>query len=294
MSEQPLPVTWTSTLGTNNDARFIDKLIRYGGILYQCYPLNHEAEISRRPSSFIYEAIERRLLQDDAYTKAQLSAVDMILAEDKIHRISAMQTNDFDPFWNNGYFNGADAIYGYGMIVTRRPKRVLEVGVGNSTKFFRRAIKDYSLDTQLIAIDPVPRADISQIADTIIAKSVFDVELSVFDQLEPGDFLFWDGSHVVSNGSDVTRLFLEIVPRLKSGVIVHIHDITMPFEGVFVEDVGDASSPENYLVGTFILFNPSIKVILPIYYLHKKGVIPSSGCSFWFEISGTSNSQSLV
>ena len=286
MSEQPLPVTWTSTLGTDNNGRYIDKLICYGGILYQCFPLNHPGEISKRASSFVYDMVENRILVDEASIKAQMSAIDRVIAEDKVHRITPSQINDVDPFWNNAFFNGADALYGYGMIVTRGPKRVLEVGAGNSTKFFRRAIKDYSLDTRLIAIDPVPRAEINEIADVVITKSVFDVDLAVFDQLQEGDFLFWDGSHVVSNGSDVTRLFLEVIPRLNPGVIVHIHDITMPFEGVFVRDVGDASSPENYLLGTFILHNPLIKMLLPIHYLHRKGLISSAGCSFWFEMGG--------
>ncbi len=288
MSTEPLPVTpltvtWTSTMGSPNDGKFIDKLIRYGGVLYQCFPLNHPAEISKRPHSFCYEAVEKRILRDAEAIDRTLADIGKVLAEPAIHRISADRTSETAPYWNNGFFNGADASHGYAMVAALKPQLILEVGAGNSTKFFRRAIEDYGLDTRLVAIDPAPRADITAIADEILIKSVFDVDLAYFDRLQAGDFLFWDGSHVVSNGADITRLVLEIIPRLKPGVIVHIHDIVLPFEASFNGQVGDVSFPENYMVACFILYNDKAKVLLPVHYLQRKGRIQSWGGSFWFQ-----------
>ena len=88
---------------------------------------------------------------------------------------------------------------------------------------------------------------------------------------------------MVSNGSDVTRLFLEILPRLKSGVIVHIHDITMPFEAAEISGI-PVSFPENYIFGTYLVNNTSAKIILPVHYLTRTGRINSWGGSFWFEV----------
>jgi hypothetical protein len=75
-----------------------------------------------------------------------------------------------------------------------------------------------------------------------------------------------------------------VLPRLKTGVIVHVHDITMPFEAAVNGEVGDVSFPENYLLGTYILFNALAKVLLPIHYLQRVGRIDGWGGSFWFEI----------
>jgi hypothetical protein len=77
-------------------------------------------------------------------------------------------------------------------------------------------------------LDPEPRAQIDALCDTSIRRRLEDCDLSMFDQLEAGDILFFDGSHRVFTNSDVTVFFLELMPRLKPGVIVHIHDIFLP------------------------------------------------------------------
>ena len=282
MTNEPLKVTWTSTLDSANDAKFIDKIIQYGHVNYLSFPLNHPGEITKRTSEFSYPTVEARILRDQAIYDAQLRRLRPIIESDAIIQITANQENDIDPFWNNGFFNGSDAKLGYAFLVDRNPQLVVEVGAGNSTKFFRRAIHDFGLQTRLLAIDPAPRADLAQVADEIIESSVFDVHLAVFDRLEAGDILFWDGSHMVCNGSDVTRLFLEVLPRLKPGVIVHMHDIMMPYEAYHNGEVGDVSFPEQYMLGTYLLSVASAKVLLPVHYLWRTKAITENGLSFWF------------
>src|SRR5579862_2623963 len=123
------------------------------------------------------------------------------------------------------YFGSIDAVALYCMLVEFRPKRFVEVGSGDSTKFARRAIRDHSLRTLITSIDPTPRAKIDKLCDVVIRKPLEEVELGVFDELEPGDFLFIDSSHRCFSNSDVTVAFLEVLPRLKTGVVVHFHDI---------------------------------------------------------------------
>ncbi len=130
----------------------------------------------------------------------------------------------------NGYYDSPDADALYLMIRRFQPKRVIEVGCGNSTRVTRQAIIDGGLETQITAIDPFPRADIAHVVDQFEQKRLEDVDPSVFDQLESGDVLFIDSSHVVRMSNDVAHLFCRIIPNLKPGVVIHVHDVFLPYE----------------------------------------------------------------
>ncbi|WP_170393904.1 class I SAM-dependent methyltransferase [Ruegeria arenilitoris] len=130
----------------------------------------------------------------------------------------------------NGYYDSPDADALYLMIRRFAPKRVIEVGCGNSTRVTRQAIIDGGLDTQITAIDPYPRADIAHVVDHFEQKRLEEVDPALFDQLEAGDVLFIDSSHVVRMSNDVAHLFCRIIPALKPGVVIHVHDVFLPFE----------------------------------------------------------------
>nr|WP_174823336.1 class I SAM-dependent methyltransferase [Ruegeria arenilitoris] len=131
---------------------------------------------------------------------------------------------------NNGYYDSPDADALYLMIRRFTPKRVIEVGCGNSTRVTRQAIIDGGLDTEVTAIDPYPRADIAHVVDRFEQKRLEDVDPALFDQLEAGDVLFIDSSHVVRMSNDVAHLFCRIIPALKPGVVIHVHDVFLPYE----------------------------------------------------------------
>ena len=131
---------------------------------------------------------------------------------------------------NNGYYDSPDADALYLMIRRFQPKRVIEVGCGNSTRVTRQAVIDGGLDTTITAIDPYPRADIAHVVDQFKQKRLEEVDPAIFDQLEAGDVLFIDSSHVVRMGNDVAHLFCRIIPTLKPGVVVHVHDVFLPYE----------------------------------------------------------------
>ncbi|MGW1427560.1 class I SAM-dependent methyltransferase [Streptomyces sp. NPDC002431] len=131
-------------------------------------------------------------------------------------------------YWGNTWLPPLDAASLYGFLAAGKPARYLEIGSGNSTKFARRAIQDLGLSTRITSIDPEPRAHIDHLCDEVVRLPLQDADLGVFAELEPGDILFVDGSHRLQMGSDVMVFFFELLPRLKPGVLVQVHDIMLP------------------------------------------------------------------
>jgi predicted O-methyltransferase YrrM len=133
------------------------------------------------------------------------------------------------PRFNQVWFAGLDGAMAYATVRRLRPSRIIEVGSGHSTRFMARAIADGEFACELHSIDPQPRRDIDQLCDGVTRDSVTRVPVQFFDALEADDVLFIDGSHAMLPGSDVDYLFTRVLPRLKTGVVVHIHDIFLPY-----------------------------------------------------------------
>jgi hypothetical protein len=134
------------------------------------------------------------------------------------------------PAWYGVAYAPFDAVALCTMIKEFAPRRFLEIGSGISTCFARFAAQTFDLPTVITSIDPEPRGEIDGICDEVIRDSLENCDLSLFDQLEPGDILFFDGSHRAFMNSDVTVFFGEVIPRLKPGVVIHIHDINLPYD----------------------------------------------------------------
>jgi predicted O-methyltransferase YrrM len=135
---------------------------------------------------------------------------------------------------NNGFFEMVDADVAYCMVRERRPRRIIEVGGGSSTRVMAAAVlanENEGSPCELITVEPYPdealRRGFEGLA-RLVPRRVQDAPRVLFESLDPGDFLFIDSSHVVTVGSDVVFEFFEIIPRLKPGVIVHLHDIFYP------------------------------------------------------------------
>ena len=171
-----------------------------------------------------------------------------------------------EPAWHNEFFWGLDAVALYGMLRRHDPGRFVEIGSGNSTKFARRAVRDGGLRTRIVSIDPEPRAEIDPVCDTIIRRRLEDADLSLFSDLEAGDIVFMDGSHRVFQNSDATVFFLEIVPRLRPGVLIHVHDVFLPSD--YPPDWTDTFFSEQYLLAAFLLGKaPQLEPVLPNYFV---------------------------
>lgn len=205
----------------------------------------------------------------------------------------------------NGTYMAVDAHMYYALIRHLRPKRIIEVGAGFSTLFAYEALKrGNSFDhTQLHVVEPYPEAIIKEGLESIAKvrrEFVQDVQPAFFDQLEAGDILFIDSTHVVKEGNDVLYLYLEVLPRLKPGVYVHVHDINLPepYPSCYL-DYGWFWN-EQYLLQAYLINNSRVKILWPGNYLmcvepkrmlklfpdikDMRAVYPLSGPSaFWFQ-----------
>jgi len=171
-----------------------------------------------------------------------------------------------EPFWNNAWFSVLDAASLYGFLLSRKPKRYIEIGSGYCTMFARHAIRTGNLPTKIASIDPQPRAEIDRLCDRVIRMPLERCDLNIFHDLEPGDVLFFDGSHRVFANSDVTVFFLEILPRLKPGVLVHVHDIFLPADYPPAWD-GRFYSEQFILAAMLLCGAPPFRVLLPNYFI---------------------------
>ena len=241
-------------------------------------PLMYREVVKERPSTYVYEAVLRRIEEERAGIDAFLAEIRPFCYHDKFKRIPDTPGAPGEPFLKNMWFEGGDARAAYGIPAAKRPKRIIEIGSGNSTMFIRRAIRDFSLATQLTSIDPAPRAEIDRLCNTVVRQSVLDVDLKVFRQLEAGDILFHDGSHLTFNGTDTVRLFLEILPILQPGVMIHLHDICLP--GEYVEGYDRRGYSEQYMLAAALLFSRQFEILLPVGYLGRQNLF-DGGVSFW-------------
>lgn len=210
-----------------------------------------------------------------------------------LNRIPVESSGSQEPYWNQAWFTTLDAAALYGMLCEFRPKRIIEVGSGHSTRFARRAIRDHSIGTHLMSIDPEPRSEIDEICDLVVRSRLEDVDLRVFDELEAGDFLFIDSSHRSFPNSDVTVLFLEILPRLRPGVIVHVHDIFWPND-YLPETLGRYYS-EQYLLGAYLLGDAGsrIEILMPVAFVSQDAEL-SAICTPFLEVLGIGWSKNPV
>ena len=201
-------------------------------------------------------------------------------------------------FYGNDQFPMLDGEFLYAMLQHFRPRTVIEVGSGYSsliTAEVNRRHFDNMLD--FICIEPYPRqflVDGVEGISQLVCQKVEDIDLSFFDRLGAGDILFIDSSHVSKVGSDVNYLFFEVMPRLRPGVIVHIHDVFLPdeYSKAWMIDQG-RNWNEQYLVRAFLQFNNSWEVMWAASFMstrHTDAVSatfprlparPGSGSSLW-------------
>jgi hypothetical protein len=184
--------------------------------------------------------------------------------------------------WNNEFLPGLDIISLYTFISTFKPKNYIEIGSGNSTKVARKSITENKLDTKIISIDPFPRANIDHLADEVIRmplEKISDLK-TITDRLNENDILFIDNSHRCFPNSDVTVSFLELLPVLKKGVIVHVHDIYLPYD--YPQFMCDRFYSEQYLLAAFLLANPEkYKTIFPAYFISEDKSLSSITDEIW-------------
>lgn len=249
---------------------------------------------NKHPEMYGIVDAQRKTYQKHLESFVQYASVFAGFKEDKV------ETNEDLPTWNNDFLPGLDIVAIYGLLRSVNPKKYVEIGSGNSTKVVRKAISDGNLATKIISIDPYPRANIDALSDQIVREPFENMkDYSVFDSLEAGDIVFVDNSHRCLPNSDATVFFLEIMPRLKKGVIVHIHDIYLPYD--YPQFMCDRAYSEQYVLAAFLLANPDKyspilanyfisedselkKILEPVWKQDALKNVERHGGSFWLEI----------
>lgn len=176
-----------------------------------------------------------------------------------------------------GMFGLVDAEVLYGLIRRTKPRRVIEIGAGQSTMITARALKrnrvEDGIEAEFTSIEPYPSPEVRRGMPgltRLLTKRVQDVPLDEFERLGAGDVLFIDSSHVLAIGSDVQYEFLEILPRLRPGVFVHVHDIFLPAEyhKHWVREGRFWS--EQYVLQAFLAFNDRFEVVWAGQHMHLR------------------------
>jgi hypothetical protein len=181
-------------------------------------------------------------------------------------------------YLNNLNYEQVDAELLYAMVRHFKPRRIIELGSGFSTLMIGRACERNRAEghtCSYVAYDPYPRpailGDHPRGLDRLERTAATAVSLEAFAQLGPGDLLFVDTTHTVKLGSDVNYLVLEVLPRLSPNVLVHFHDIFLPYEyprGWF-EETGYYWA-EQYLLQAFLAFNREFRVLIPVHALARE------------------------
>jgi len=178
-----------------------------------------------------------------------------------------------DPIWVNGWLPPLDAISIYALLAQANPRVYLEIGSGHSTKFARRAIADHGLRTEIVSIDPAPRAVIDGLCQLSIRTPLEDLDVAIFNELSDGDVVFVDSSHRAFQSSDVTVFMTEVLPMLAPGVVYGLHDIFLPFD--YPGEWKDRFYNEQYLLQAYLLGGAGgDEIVMANYYAYDVAQSP--------------------
>lgn len=170
------------------------------------------------------------------------------------------------PAWNGTPYSPFDALALYSVIRDLKPRRYIEIGSGITTCWAKLAAAKNETATEITSIDPQPRTAVNDICDKVVRDGLETVDVSLFDTLEAGDILFFDGSHRTFMNSDVTVFFIDVLPRIKPGVIVHVHDIAIPYD--YPEMFANWYWNEQYMLAVYLMsMDHKVEIRLPTTWL---------------------------
>ena len=176
----------------------------------------------------------------------------------------------------NGSFESGDAEFLFNIIRYTKPKKIIEVGCGTSTKIIQQALNlnesEQSYRASHVCIEPYEQPWLAKFPNiNLVRKKVELLDMKLFEELEDGDLLFIDSSHMVRPQGDVLHEYLTIIPSLKKGVYVHVHDIFTPhdyLESWIKEDVRFWN--EQYVLEALLTGNQNLEIIAALNLLKHK------------------------
>jgi hypothetical protein len=219
-------------------------------------------------------SVERSLSGIDWNIQEQLDLLDRFVYAAELAQFPKDKLDDMQFYFNNGSFTSGDAEYWYQIIRHKKPRAIFEVGSGNSTLMALHAISKNQEENpnyrcNHVCIEPYEMPWLEQSSVRVIRNKVEDLDISFFSELGNNDILFIDSSHVIRPEGDVLFEYLELLPVLKPGVIVHVHDIFSPrnyLKEWLLEDVRFWN--EQYLFEAFMSHNNAWKILGSLNYLH--------------------------
>ena len=227
-----------------------------------------------RPIHYYEPLPDFRAITTEQITRRRASAAIDFRSEDQLALIaelvqyrSELEQLEFD--FDNVFFSGFDAAVYYALIRHLQPQRIIEIGGGYSTQLATKALARNG-EGRLTCIEPYPEARLldANLDIELVRTPVEQIDAEYFSCLDTNDILFIDSSHAVKFGSDVCYEFLEVLPRLKPGVWVHVHDIFFPHdypaEWLLKRRL---ALNEQYLLEAFLAFNHSFATQLANYWI---------------------------
>jgi predicted O-methyltransferase YrrM len=232
---------------------------------------HHYYEPFTTPSDLRYPLDRKRQLPGvDWNESAQLAYLERLVYAHEIPDMNAARTDPLEFRLDNGSFGSGDAEFLYQLVRDRKPRRVFEIGSGNSTLVVRAALQrnrqeDPAYDCRHLCVEPYEAPWLERAVSQVYRRRVEDVDSSLFGELEANDLLFIDSSHVIRPQGDVVTEYLQILPALRAGVIVHVHDIFSPRD-YLTEWVTKRMWlwNEQYLLEAFLTGNDSWEVLAGI------------------------------
>ena len=227
-------------------------------------PIPDTAELAREPRrSQIWPAIPPLPIGVDFREERQIALCTDVFARQERLAFAERSENPTEYVTTNDQYPPLDAWVLEGFLRHLRPKRLIEIGSGYSTLVTARVNQELlGGRMEVTCIEPHPRDFVRSIPGvTLRVERVQDVPISLFETLEAGDVLFIDSSHVVKTGGDAVWEYLELLPRLAPGVVVHIHDIFLPRDYPKKWVMEGWGWNEQYLVRAFLAFNSEYEVL---------------------------------
>jgi predicted O-methyltransferase YrrM len=219
-------------------------------------------------------SLDRDLPGVDLNSDEQLALLSRFTFQDELKGFSLDEVEGSrDFYYRNPMFGSGDAEYLYSLIRLLYPRRVYEVGSGYSTRMVRAALEVNrrnrpSYECDHVCIEPYANSWLEDLGVRVERQRVELMDLDLFEQLEEDDVLFIDSSHIIRPQGDLLTLFLRVLPRLKRGVLIHIHDIFTPrdYKDEWVNDEIRLWN-EQYLLEALISCSSSFEVVGALNYL---------------------------
>ncbi len=214
------------------------------------------------------------MLGVDWNEKGQLQLLNQFTYQSELKDIPVSEVKGSLEFYHNKSFGPADSEMLYNMIRHYKPGRVIEIGSGYSTRMMKKALdvnRGEGVQSSHICIEPYEMPWLESLGlDEVVRERVESVEPSLFSSLAENDVLFIDSSHVLRLGGDVFVEYLRILPSLKPGVVIHIHDIFLPYEYPrnWVIDKRRYWT-EQYILQAFLAFNDHFEVLAGVHWLAR-------------------------